>query len=193
MNPKKINPKWLRFSEETNALDYLVKVEDFVRQAIKDKKAWKWVVLSLHGALYGFAISACKGTDYTTITKKTNNGKDLLISFNEALKKCQDPKWMGTLYGGIALKLSDSQKLSIRILKETLRNNFEHYIPRGWLIEVHVLPQMTLDILDIIRFLSIETRRYQHLNHTQIKKIKSVVFQCRKFLKKHPLYIDLNT
>lgn len=192
MTPKIIKSKWLIFTEETNALDYLIKVEEFVKQSITDIKAWKWVVLSLHGALYGFAISACKGTDYTNVTKRTKKGKERLITLSEALKICQDPNWMGTLYGGIALKLTDSQKGSIRILKETLRNKFEHYIPRGWSIEIHGLPHITIDILAIIRFLTVETIRYQHLNQSQRRKIKSIVFQCNKYLKKHPLYLEMN-
>ena len=192
MTSKNIKSKWLRFTEETNALDYLIRVEEFVKQTISDIKAWKWVVLSLHGALYGFAISACKGSDYTSVIKRTKKGYERLINLNEALKMCQDPIWMGTMYNGVALNLTESQKDSIRILKESLRNNFEHYIPRGWSIEIHGLPHITMDILDIIRFLSVETLRYQNLNQRQRRKIKSIVYQCKRLLKKHLLFLELH-
>ena len=98
---------------------------------------------------------------------------------------------MGTLHDGLSLKLSASQKDSIRRLKETLRNNFEHYIPGGWSIEMHGFPRITMDILDIIRFLSVETFRYQHLNQAQRRKIKSIVFQSKKLLKNSPLHLEL--
>lgn len=95
---------------------------------------------------------------------------------------------MGALYGGKPLELTESQKYSIKILKKSLRNNFEHYIPKGWSIEIQGLPGIAMDILDIIRFLSVETFRYQHLNQTQWRRIKSIIFQSKRLLKKSNLY-----
>ncbi len=103
---------------------------------------------------------------------------------------CQDENWKGTLDGGFPLKLSDSQKDSIDWLKKILRNNFEHYIPKGWSIEMHVLPRISMDILDVIRFLSVETFRYQNLNQTQQRKIKSIVYQGKKLLKSSELHLE---
>jgi hypothetical protein len=186
-----IKEKYLRFSEETNALDYLEKAGEFIKATSSDSTAWKWVILALHGALYGFAISACKGSDYQTVVKKTKKDSERLITLDEALSMCQDQGWMGTLHGGLSLSLSDSQKDSIRRLKATLRNNFEHYIPGGWSIEMHGFPLITMDILDVMRFLSVGTFRYQHLNQAQRNKIKSIVFQSKKILKNSYLHLEL--
>jgi hypothetical protein len=179
---------WLRFEVETNAIDYLVRAGEFIEQAQSNKKAWKWVILALHGALYGFAISACRGTDTDIVAPVTRRGHQRLISFDEALKKCQDAEWMGTMYHGYPLVLTDGQKDSIKRLKQTLRNNFEHYVPRGWSIEIHGMPTISMDVLDVIRFLAVETFRYQNLNLSQRRKIKSVVFQSKRTLKKSQLY-----
>lgn len=191
MGKSVIKEKYLRFTEETNALDYLERTGQFIKEASTDPKAWKWVILSLHGALYGFAISAGKSSDYQSVVKVTKKGYERLITLDEALSMCQDNSWMGTLHGGNALVLTSSQKDSIRRLKETLRNNFEHYIPGGWSIEMHGLPRITIDMLDVIRFLAVDTFRYQHLNQAQRKKIKSIIFQSKKILKSMPLYIEL--
>ena len=48
----KIYKKWLRLSEEINAIDYLYRANSFINQTEKDRTAWKWVVISLFGALY---------------------------------------------------------------------------------------------------------------------------------------------
>ena len=95
---------------------------------------------------------------------------------------------MGTLYGGKPLILTENQKYSIKMLKKTLRNNFEHFKPKGWSIEVHGLPGIAIDILDIIRFLAVGTFRYQHLNQSQRRRIKSIVFQSKRLLKMSNLY-----
>lgn len=188
MGKLKTHERWLRFTEETNALDFLEHTGGFIARTELDIKAWKWVVLSLHGALYGFAIVACKGTDYESLVQRTKKGEMRLIPLGEAIKRCQDKQWMGTLTTGRPLILSENQKDSIKRLQKTLRNNFEHYVPRGWSIEIHGLPQIAIDILDVIKFLAIESGRYQHLNQNQRRRIKSIVFQSKMLLRKSILH-----
>lgn len=177
-----MRPRWLRLTEETNALDYLERASQFIRETEDNLVAWKWVVLSLHGALYGFAICACKGTNSENVIFRNKKGKEKLIGFNEALKKCQDSDWMRMLHGSKAITLSKAQRQSIQLLKQVLRNNIEHYIPKGWSIGVHGLPQMALDILDVIRFLVVETDTYVNLKPSEIRKVKSIVYQSKRFL-----------
>jgi hypothetical protein len=188
MTKRRVQPKWLRLTEETNALDFLERAAEFIRFTESDRKAWKWVVLALHGALYGFAIAACKGTTHEIVIRRTKKGEERLISLDDALKMCQDERWMSTLITGQALNLTDSQKESIRKLKKTLRNNFEHYVPRGWSIEIHGLPRIAIDVLDVVRFLAVDTGRYQQLNQSQRRKVKSIVFQSKRLLMRSNLY-----
>jgi hypothetical protein len=188
-----VREKYLRFTEETNALDYLDRAGQFIKETPNNLLAWKWVVLSLHGALYGFAICACQGTNPDNVTYKTKKGKKILISFDKALERCQDHKRMNMLIGSHPLVLTDSQQESIVLLKKDLRNMFEHYIPSGWSIEIHGLPQIAVDILNVIRFLAIETRTYIHLNQSQMRKIKSIVYQSNKILKISKLYKEALT
>ncbi|HWR90533.1 MAG TPA: hypothetical protein VN260_09745, partial [Dissulfurispiraceae bacterium] len=77
----------MRLTEETNALDYLEKAASFIRETEQNGLAWKWVVLALHGALYGFAICASQGTNYENVTKVTKKGERKLISFDKALQR----------------------------------------------------------------------------------------------------------
>jgi len=190
MTTNRIRPKWVRFTEETNALDFLERAGEFIIQVETQPSAWKWVILALHGALYGFAIAACKGTDYQSVVCKTKKGVEHLISFDKALEMCADTAWMGTLHGGLALDLTEIQKDSIRRLKKTLRNNFEHYVPGGWSIEIHGLPLISIDILDVISFLAVQTIRYQHLNQSQLRRVRSIVYQSKKRLRTSQLYLE---
>jgi hypothetical protein len=188
MTKTSIKPKWLRLTEEINALDYLEQAYYYIQQTEKNDIAWKWVVITLHGALYGFAICACKGTNKANVTFKTKSGKEKLIDFDDALKCCQDQDLMKTIFGGKHLQLSNEQNISIKMLKQDFRNYFEHYIPAGWSIEIHGMPEMTINVLNVIRFLAINTGTCIHFNSTQKRKIKSLVFQSKRILKQSQLY-----
>ena len=196
----KIYAKWLRLSEEINAIDYLYRADFFISQTEKDRTAWKWVIISLFGALYGFAICALKGTDYHNVLKRGKNGEiiktkngELLISFDAAIKLCQNPLYMNMTVMSKCLILTDAQKESIRKLKDVLRNRFEHFIPTGWSIEIHGLPEISLNILEIIYFLALESGNYTYLNDFQKRKIKSYIFQSRKTLKQSKLYKEIKS
>jgi hypothetical protein len=190
MRKLKIKTKYFELSEESNAIDYLEQASNYICQAETSIKTWKWVVITLHGALYGFAICALHGTNLHKVTFTTKKNKMKLISFDEALRRCQDLKWMQMTVFSRALSLSDQQKKSIRHLREDFRNNFEHYIPMGWYIEVHGMPQMAIDVLEVIRFLALECGNYNclTLTETQKKRIKSLISKSILLLKQSLLY-----
>ena len=89
------------------------------------------------------------------------------------------------------LDLSTKQKESLWMLKDLLRNNFEHYVPKLWLIETHGLPEMTIDVLDVVRFLALETGNYVHLTRSQVRRVKSLVYQGKRVVKLGVLYQEL--
>ena len=87
---------------------------------------------------------------------KNKKGEEKLISFDEALKRCQDPNCMNMLVHSQILDDFGISKDSIQAQKE-LRNKMEHYVPSEWSIEIHGMPQIAIDVLDVIRFLPLET------------------------------------
>lgn len=181
-------PRYLSFTEESNALDYLEKAFFFIREIDHDHTAWKWVILSLHGAIYGFAISACHGSDPSTVTRKTKGGEDRLISFGEALIRCQDPECMNMTVHSQHLVLTDDQKLAIQLLKDNFRNTFEHFIPTNLHISLHGLPGMCLECLPVIEFLALKTGNYTHLSLNERERVSFIVHQSAHILRSCLLY-----
>lgn len=55
-------------------------------------------------------------------------------------------------------------------------------------MEIHGLPTIAMDVLDVIRFLSVETFRYQHLNQSQRRRIKSIAYQSKRVIRRSALY-----
>ena len=182
-----MDERYLSFSEETNALDYLEHAARFIREAASGDNAWKWVIIALHGAIYGFAICACKGTDYYTVTKKTKRGRRL-IPFSDALKACQDPRRMRMTVRSKALVLSVGQKAAINKLQEPLRNRFEHYTPGGWHIEIHGMPIIAIHCLGVLRFLALETGNYTMLTGDQYARVETLISESIVFLRAMPLH-----
>lgn len=185
----KIRHKWLRLTEATNALDYLEQTHRFIHETEAIVFAWKWVVIALHGALYGFAVCVCQGSASRSVVWKNKRGKDRLISFDKALELCRasNRQWLGSR----SLDLSDRQAESIRILHHEFRNNFEHYIPMGWSIEIHVMPRIAVDVFDAIHFLLFQTGALIHLNQSQMRRARSVISQSKRILKRSALYQEI--
>jgi len=183
-----IYAKWMRYDERTNALDYLEKCYHFIQTVNKERQNWKWVIITLHSAIYGFAISACRGTNSDSVVQKTKNGHERLIDFNEALKRCQDPNWMGVNIDYKYYELSQQQKDSIRRLHEVFRNNFEHFTPKSWSIELHDMPIMILDCMDVVKKLIIYSDVAWRLKATKFRKAKSIIYNSNKIIKNSVLY-----
>lgn len=193
MTKTTIKPACLRLDEKTNAIDYLNKAQIFIQQTENDTMAWKWSIIALHNALYGFAICACAGTSPDLVAPKNKKGKHKgkrqVISLNKALEHCQNPNIMKMYVFSNYLILTNNQKDSIKSLTERFRNQFEHFPPQGWSIQLHHMSHILMDILDVIRFLAIETKNIR-FTPTQKRKIKFFVFQSKKILKNSKLHIE---
>lgn len=175
-----LRAKYFRLDERSNALDYLRKVRLHLTEVENDQWAWKWAFIALHGALYGFAITVAKGTDDSSVLKK--NGQ--LISFCSALEHCQKI--------GAVEKLSDSQEKSLKLLTESLRNEFMHFQPKGWSIEIHGFPKIAIEVLGLVQALSKHPNVCIHMSGRQLKEIRSICFQGTKAMRQNPLFLELN-
>jgi hypothetical protein len=123
----KPSAKYVRFSERENALDYLEKACAALQRIHRRPEEWKWVVIGIHGALYGFAICVLRGTNREMVTQ---GSRRRLIAFDEALRRCQKPEHVTFYTHSKALTLTEDQKDAIRFLKN-VRNQIEHYIPKA--------------------------------------------------------------
>lgn len=177
--------QYVRFNEKENALDYLQKAYESLQRLPRKPQEWKWIVIGLHGALYGFAVSVLAGSDWTRVTTGT---KSRLISFDQALKRCQSADDMGYYTHSKPLQLTSEQKDAIRFLKN-LRNQMEHYVPKSWLIEAHDLTVSAIDALDVIRFLALGSGNVR-LRPSQRQAVHACTSKGKRLLENSKLYKD---
>ncbi len=91
-------------------------------------------MIALHGAMYGFAVCAVRGTD----PDRVMNGENL-ISPREALIRCQSDEYMLQYGHSTRLQLSDEEKEAVAKLLIWGCYNLLHFRPHLWSIEIEWL------------------------------------------------------
>lgn len=169
------NNKYIIFNEENNAIDSLEKASYFIQEAKHDPYNYKWVIISLFNALYGFAVCAARGTSNELISNTNKKGWNYLKTFDKIIELCQNKEYMNMTIYSKPLTLSSNQIDSIRVLKNELRNSFEHFTPKTWIIEIRLITQIIPDIVDIISLLALNSGNYVLLNVIKKNYVKELL------------------
>jgi len=160
---------WLRTDEYEEAVSTLEMVSEFASTVCKDKSRWKWVIIALHNAFQGFMVLALRtGNGLAVLTEKNaqawlnaleNNGpypeKEKLDTCLGLYKKIKNDKMFANGKGK-KLVSTQNQDRSVEKLNQ-FRNEFIHFVPKGWSIEVSGFPGICLDCLEIIKFLALDS------------------------------------
>ncbi len=159
---------WLRTDELHEAVLALQMTCEQVSRVRSDPHHWKWVILGLHNALQSFMVLALRGTNGLNVLTKERASQWMaaykrgdskypelrLDSFLNLYDKIKSDR-MEMSVDSQALKPSSTQDQSIKTLNR-LRNEFIHFVPQGWSLELHGLPRIADDCLDVISFLAFE-------------------------------------
>ena len=159
---------WLRTDETQEAVISLEMVTEYLDRVTVNYHYWKWVIIGLHNTLQGFMVLALRGTNHLNVLREKDAQKwtdayeqgkirptDLLLdSYLNLYKKIKSDR-MNMYTSSIQFKPKGTQGWSIKKLN-SLRNDFIHFIPKGWSIEISGLPRITQDCLDVIDFLAFD-------------------------------------
>jgi hypothetical protein len=161
---------YLRFDEKSNTYDSLEKLNLFLSKVKNEPNFWKWTIIALHNALYGSMILSLQGTHSDRVTKfpikkkKINsidsNNKPIvlevenrkLIDFMKAFERIQKDKFMKMNIGSIVFKSKARHRKEIKALNDIFRNQFMHFMPVNWSIQIKGLDFLVSDCLEIIEF-----------------------------------------
>lgn len=188
---------YMRTDEESEAVAALAMVARMAGEVTSDIYAWRWVVLALHNAVQGFmALSLRHGNGFLALSPRCfaawmdayeNNGeypREELDTYLNLYKKVKS-RDIGSVGGNRPFTPSGSQGRSIRKLNE-LRNEFIHFTPKGWSLEVTGLPQICMDCLKLVAFLGWETQNifWHNQECTQlVKESHAVCMECFQTLR----------
>jgi hypothetical protein len=155
--------RYLRTNEHEEAVRSLEYAAVQASLITNDPYNWKWVLISMHNAVQGFMVlSLWNGNGLLSLRpdvaakwlKANESGAsypaEWLDSFLNLYRKVKDQTSFHVVGAGPFCATGTHDK-SMERLNE-FRNEFIHFTPKGWSLELAGLPSICLDALDLIQF-----------------------------------------
>lgn len=159
---------YLRTDEEFEAANAMQMAAQFASGLPKDLHLWRWVIIALHNATQGVMVLSLRhGNGLMSLTEKSyaawidayEKGEtpppEELDRYLNLYKKVKHKEW-GTIGGNTRFVPTGSEGGDIKRLN-SLRNEFIHFTPKGWSLEVDGLPRISLAAARLVSFLALET------------------------------------
>jgi hypothetical protein len=161
---------WIRLDEVQDvacSIRHSLRTAEFVAD---DPQAWKWFALAVHSALQGACVchltttaspvgalderSTRKWLEHFEASRSDPDVKPpkiFLLNLPQLLDRVRQPNSAGD--GGCAtgIAVSDAELDWLRRIHDEIRNQFVHFEPRGWALEVSGLPGIAKLSARIIR------------------------------------------
>jgi len=152
---------WLNTDEREDAIASLKLYADVINRCGNDLSYWKWAILSLHSAVqavmaihlgFGNNMLVMRQEDAEKWLDAHDNGKPYpstkMDTFLNLYKKIKRHTVFGYKYAPKA-----QQDRSMKYLN-LFRNEFVHFMPKGWSIGLSGMPNICVDCLEVIRELN---------------------------------------
>ena len=190
---------YLRIDGKENATDSLQKAAEFLKNTKSDPLYWKWFIVAIHHAIYHFMLLALQNTDLSGIWKEpeklvdrglsrevidTENSQNKLVGFVEAFERIQETTRMSGYVNAKPFIANAGHKEAATRLNTILRNNFAHFSPKGWSIEISFIVEAVSPMLEVVEFLVLNSGRL-FLDEQQRNGVQSDIAQIRLFFNDH--------
>ncbi|MFL9814555.1 hypothetical protein D7241_14980 [Stutzerimonas sp. VN223-3] len=157
--------RWLRTDEKQEFISSVRMVHQMLTSVRDDLEYWKWVVIALHNAMQGAMVMSLRAGNNLRVMpdalaakclKAHEAGKqwppERLDHFPNLYEKVKNNEIMSFYVHSQALPQDPELDRSIEVLLE-LRNQFIHFTPQGWSIELSGMPSICTKILEAALFL----------------------------------------
>ncbi|MCZ2074154.1 MAG: hypothetical protein LC130_04035 [Bryobacterales bacterium] len=185
--------EYLRTDEAEEAVSSLEATAEFLQMTRSDLYRWKWVILALHSAAQGFMVLALRGGTgllalqddvaaawLTAYENEKPYPTEKLDSFLNLYKKVKSDR--ARLFShSRSFVPKGTEGRSIRKLNN-LRNEFIHFTPKGWSLELAGLPRVCAETLNMIEFLHRESGNILLHDENLIGRIDAAIRSIRRSL-----------
>jgi hypothetical protein len=158
---EKMNGKWINTDEAEDvagSIRHVIRCAQFIQA---DPQAYKWALLALHSALQGACVAHLTTTEQPLGAVTDRNAKEwrtfheasrmdpsaprpktYLMGLPDLLKAIRKPHSAGDRSNGLGVTVNDSELANLRHFNDDLRNQFVHFKPMGWSIELSGVPEL---------------------------------------------------
>jgi hypothetical protein len=182
---------WLHTDEKADLVSSLSMLDVALDQIEKNLSAWKWVVITTHSALQsamachlgaiGNSFLVAKQEDAEAWLKAHEDGTPYPEMMMDSFLNLYDRLKHQEIYG-YKFVPQGTQGKSIKKIN-AYRNEFIHFMPKGWSLEVSGLPNMCKDCLDVINELDEHTLHIRWHNNAQEASFRTLLISCLEKLR----------
>jgi len=179
---------WVRFDEYEDVLASTDLLALVAPKLLKQPSSWKWMILAAHNGLQGALVCAIKDTSNTNILEKGSATK--VLNYLETLEGDEPQEKLAdfiTLLKRYRKKypcngITTEQLRRIHKFHKKFRNNFAHFVPTGWLIEVAILPAIIDSAVELIEMAMQQPQVVMHLSGNKKRRLAKNVAATRTAL-----------
>ena len=183
---------WMRTDEREDVISSLKLFIDALSKAEKDVSYWKWAVISLHSATQSImAFHLGFGNDLLVMSQadaeawlsahetQTNYPETKMDSFLNLYKKIKKHEILGYKFSPKGQEGGSIKKLNI------LRNEFIHFMPKGWSIEIAYMLEIFNDCMNIIKRIGAGSASGRWEDEQQADTFNELIEAGLEILQKH--------
>lgn len=205
MEHEKSAEVWLRTDERLDVVSSLLEVQRALNAVSTDVTAWKWAVIGIHSALQGAMVCHLSGTaNVGALTRKSvkevlswreneENGvgcgakskgapREKVADAKELFCRLQKNSKRFEYGAGQTIAVTSDEKRAFNLI-HCLRNDFSHFSPKGWSIEVSGLPNALLELVGLFRRISRDPWPFRHMEIEQKEHLRQTVEEIERILK----------
>lgn len=179
--------------EQNDVLASLEMVQLALSHCEDNPNYWKWVVIALHSALQGALVCHLSDTaqlgalsnksttnwlDWYNRGRKGTMPKKRLAGPQELLDRLIDGKARAGRMDAGSVTVSPDQKRDFDLLHE-FRNDFMHFQPTGWVIEISGMPRIVKSQTKIIADIFSKGWAFRHLDDGRKLALSTVLEKIR--------------
>lgn len=168
---------WLHTNEIEQFVGALEFAAELLPSAINDPSYWKWEIVALHNALQGAFVCALSGADTAGISFLNKKSGEKMWHWLEVTSRSQPEvpppserlaeilvlfeRVKNPIYLENPLPSDERADSDVKMLND-LRNDFIHFVPRSWSVELSGMPRIANTVCRAIRYLAVEFPTFSH-------------------------------
>jgi len=186
--------EWLITDGSVEAVSAFEVFAEEVQRVTADPYRWKWAIIALHSGLQGMMVLALQGSHGLNVLRPEDASRWLdaherggpypddlrLDDFLSLYKKVKGHKMVMYVHSQKFVP-KGTQGASVKLLNR-LRNEFVHFTPRVWALELGGLPALASDCIEIAEFLAWESHNIFWKEQGLAERMKAACESAQKTL-----------